>query len=81
MGKSRSIMEEVLCRNCNEPIVPVERYTEAGLDYCKKYECLKECGERIAGVAVVMVHKQGFNVIRISEASGVNYMDHKNSLG
>lgn len=63
------------CRNCGEPILPVERFTEAGLDYCKKYECLKECGERVKGVAVVMVHKQGFNVIRTEEAVGQNFME------
>lgn len=63
------------CRNCNEPIEPPERYTEAGLDYCKKYECMKECGQRVSGVAVVMVHKQGFNCISIEEAKGANFMD------
>ena len=68
------------CRNCNEPIEPVERYTEAGLDYCKKYECLRECGERLNGFTVVMVHKQGFNVVNTTEALGCNYMDPKNSL-
>jgi hypothetical protein len=63
------------CRNCGEAIEPPERFTEAGLDYCKKYECLKECGERVSGVAVVMVHKQGFNVVRTEEAVGQNFME------
>lgn len=68
------------CRNCNEPIEPIERYTEAGLDFCKKYECLKECGERVNGVAVVMVHKSGLQVVRTEDIMGKNFMDPKNSL-
>ena len=63
------------CRNCNEPIDPPERYTDAGIDYCKKYECLKECGERLSGVAVVMSHKQGPMVVTSSSVHGQNFMD------
>jgi hypothetical protein len=65
----------MLCRNCSQPIVPIERYTEAGLDYCKDPECIYLCGEKITGVAVVMLHKQGFNVIPIEDARGKNFMD------
>lgn len=63
------------CRNCGNPIEPIERYTEAGLDYCKNYECLKACGERINGVAVVMSHKQGPLVVRMEDVVGQNFMD------
>jgi hypothetical protein len=40
-----------------------------------EHECIKKCAERVNGVAVVMVHKQGFNLIPISEAVGQNFMD------
>lgn len=63
------------CIGCDEIIEPQERWTEAGLDYCKKYECMKDHGKRISGVAVVMVHKQGFNVISTDMAIGQNFMD------
>lgn len=63
------------CIECNDIIDPPERWTEAGLEYCKKYECMKEHGKKINGVAVVMVHKQGFNCISIEEAKGENFMD------
>jgi hypothetical protein len=65
----------MVCKNCNEPIIPIERFTDAGLDYCKNPECIKICGEKIGGVAVVMFHKQGFNVITINDAIGKNFMD------
>lgn len=64
-----------LCKNCHNPILPIERFTEAGLDYCMDHDCIKKCAERVNGVAVVMVHKQGFNLIPISEAVGQNFMD------
>lgn len=68
-------LTEILCKNCSQPIIPIERYTEAGLDYCKNLDCIKRCGEKITGAAVVMVHKQGFNVIPIEDARGQNFMD------
>jgi hypothetical protein len=69
------VIELKKCISCDEIIEPQERWTEAGLDYCKEYECLKKCGQRISGVAVVMVHKQGFNVISTESAVGQNFMD------
>lgn len=63
------------CVECDEIIEPQERWTEAGLDFCKSYECIKKHRKRISGVAVVMVHKQGFNCISINEAVGQNFMD------
>jgi len=63
------------CKNCGNPILPVERFTEARLDYCMEHDCIRKCSERVNGVAVVMVHKQGFNLIPISEAVGQNFMD------
>ena len=63
------------CKNCKEIIDPPERYTEAGLDYCKEYECMKKCGLRVEGVAVVMAHKQGFQCISIESAQGQNFME------
>ena len=65
----------IFCRNCYKPILPIERYTELGLDYCKDHDCIFACGEKINGVAVVMVHKQGLNVIPIEDARGQNFMD------
>jgi hypothetical protein len=40
-----------------------------------EHDCIRKCSERVNGVAVVMVHKQGFNLIPISEAVGQNFMD------
>ncbi len=66
----------MLCKNCNEPILPRERWEEAGFDYCLDPECYKTVGRRVTGVAVVMLHKQGFNLVPIDDAIGVNYMDN-----
>lgn len=63
------------CKICNDEILPKERYTEAGLDYCMKPECLKKGWEKPKNITVVMVHKQGFNVLKTEEAAGQNFMD------
>lgn len=63
-----------ICNNCGEQILPVER-VELGYTYCMKDECLKACQPRVNGIAVVMCHKQGFNLMLIEEALGKNFMD------
>lgn len=63
------------CVECDEIIEPQERWTEAGLDFCKSYECIKKHGKRINGVAVVMSHKQGPMVVRTADVVGKNFMD------
>ena len=63
------------CIECDDPIEPQERWTEARLDFCKKHECMKAHGRRIAGVAVVMSHKQGPMVVSTADVVGQNFMD------
>jgi hypothetical protein len=69
------------CVECTDPIEPQERWTEAGLDFCKKYECMKKRGRRITGVAVVMAHKQGPMVVATADVVGQNFMDASGHLG
>lgn len=64
---------QTICKFCGESYNPERK--EAGYDYCMKQECLLQGWERPSGIAIVMVHKQGFNVIQSVDAEGQNFMD------
>ena len=67
------------CRNCGGAIMPIGR-VEAGYDYCKKPDCVAECHRKPSNLAVVMLHKQGPQVIGLEFAMGHNYMDSHGRL-
>ena len=62
------------CKNCGNTIEPPER-AEAGYDYCKDPECVAECHRKPNGFAVVMLHKQGPQIIGLEYVHGHNFMD------
>jgi len=65
----------LLCKNCNEPIIPRARWEEFGYDYCQDPFCIKAVGRKGLSVVVVNAGKNGTFVLPADEAKGVNFLD------
>jgi hypothetical protein len=65
----------LLCKNCDEPILPKERWEEFGYDYCQNPVCIKEVGRKGLEVVVITVGKSGTFVVPAEKAQGVNFRD------
>lgn len=63
------------CKFCKNDILPVERVTEAGYDYCKSDDCVAK-GIQI-NVVQILVPKQGETVV----FKNSSYLKHGKSSG